>query len=40
MANWMRELGRWCPTLRGVCFHGSKDERAAFVQDVLRPGQV
>jgi len=40
MANWMRELGRWCPALRAVCFHGTKEERASIVTDVLRPGQV
>jgi len=28
LANWMNELKRWCPTLRAIKFHGTKDERA------------
>ena len=39
MANWMNEIQRWCPSLTGVRFHGSKDERQAMIQNVLKPGQ-
>ena len=27
ISNWMNELARWCPSLRAVKFHGSKEER-------------
>ena len=27
LSNWMNELDRWCPSLRVIKFHGSKDER-------------
>ena len=40
IANWMKELKNWCPALRGVCFHGTRDQRASFIDDVLRPGQA
>ena len=36
LSNWMNEFKRWCPSLRAVRFHGSKDERAVFVQEVLQ----
>jgi len=36
----MKELERFCPVLRPVCFHGAKDERAAMVEQVLCPGQA
>lgn len=28
VGNWMKELGRWCPSIRAFRFMGSKDERA------------
>jgi SWI/SNF-related matrix-associated actin-dependent regulator of chromatin subfamily A member 5 len=31
LSNWMNELKRWCPTLRAIKFHGSKDERAELI---------
>ena len=37
LANWMNEFRRWCPDLRVVKFHGTKDERAAKVEEVLLP---
>ena len=40
LSNWMNEFKRWCPELRTVRFHGSKEERAEIVQDVLQPGVV
>ncbi|GMH46812.1 hypothetical protein TrLO_g5455 [Triparma laevis f. longispina] len=39
LSNWMNELKRWAPTLRGVKFHGMKDEREELVENVLKPGQ-
>ena len=38
LSNWMNEFKRWCPDLRVVRFHGSKEERAEIIQDVLQPG--
>ena len=38
LSNWMNEFNRWCPSLRVVRFHGSKEERAELVADVLKPG--
>lgn len=29
LSNWMNELKRWCPCLRVIRFHGSKEEREA-----------
>ncbi|XP_030048100.1 SWI/SNF-related matrix-associated actin-dependent regulator of chromatin subfamily A member 5 [Microcaecilia unicolor] len=37
--NWMIEFKRWVPTLRAVCLIGDKDQRAAFIRDVLLPGE-
>jgi len=27
LSNWMNEIARWAPTLRGIRFHGSKNEQ-------------
>uniref|UniRef100_A0A672M5S6 SWI/SNF-related matrix-associated actin-dependent regulator of chromatin subfamily A member 5-like n=1 Tax=Sinocyclocheilus grahami TaxID=75366 RepID=A0A672M5S6_SINGR len=37
--NWMNEFKRWVPTLKAVCLIGNKDERAAFIRDVMMPGE-
>ncbi|XP_078391133.1 SWI/SNF-related matrix-associated actin-dependent regulator of chromatin subfamily A member 5 isoform X1 [Cetorhinus maximus] len=37
--NWMLEFKRWIPTLRAICLIGDKDQRAAFIRDVLLPGE-
>ncbi|XP_061419890.1 SWI/SNF-related matrix-associated actin-dependent regulator of chromatin subfamily A member 5-like [Lethenteron reissneri] len=37
--NWMAEFERWVPSLRAVCLIGDKDHRAAFIRDVLMPGE-
>lgn len=29
LSNWMNELKRWCPALRAIKFHGSKEDREA-----------
>lgn len=39
LKNWMRELDRWCPSLKSTCLTGSKEERAAHIRDVIAPGQ-
>ncbi|XP_067262765.1 probable global transcription activator SNF2L1 [Chanodichthys erythropterus] len=37
--NWMNEFKRWVPTLKAVCLIGNKDDRAAFIRDVMMPGE-
>jgi SWI/SNF-related matrix-associated actin-dependent regulator of chromatin subfamily A member 5 len=37
LSNWMNEFQRWCPSVRPLRFHGSKEERAEFVETYLRP---
>ncbi|XP_067850488.1 SWI/SNF-related matrix-associated actin-dependent regulator of chromatin subfamily A member 5 isoform X1 [Heptranchias perlo] len=37
--NWMLEFKRWTPTFRAICLIGDKDQRAAFIRDVLLPGE-
>ncbi|XP_073498389.1 SWI/SNF-related matrix-associated actin-dependent regulator of chromatin subfamily A member 5 [Phyllobates terribilis] len=37
--NWMAEFKRWVPSLSAICLIGDKDQRAAFVRDVLLPGE-
>ncbi|XP_059407113.1 probable global transcription activator SNF2L1 isoform X3 [Carassius carassius] len=37
--NWMNEFKCWVPTLKAVCLIGDKDERAAFIRDVMMPGE-
>ena len=27
LSNWMKELKRWCPALRAIKFHGSREDR-------------
>lgn len=39
LSNWMNEFTRWCPVLRVVRFHGSKEEREEQIRDVLKPGR-
>ncbi len=37
LSNWMKEFKRWCPSLRPISFHGTKEDRAEFVQEKLKP---
>lgn len=37
LSNWMTEITRWAPTLRGVKFHGSKEDREEFARTVMLP---
>jgi len=39
LSNWMKELKRWCPTLRALKFHGNADERKDFINYKLVAGQ-
>lgn len=33
LSNWMNELRRWCPSLRAIKFHGSREEREYMVDN-------
>jgi SWI/SNF-related matrix-associated actin-dependent regulator of chromatin subfamily A member 5 len=33
LSNWMNELKRWCPCLRAIKFHGSREEREAMIEE-------
>lgn len=37
LSNWMNEFKRWCPSLRVMRFHGTKEERLEIAQTALRP---
>lgn len=32
LSNWMNEINRWCPSLRAIRFHGSREERAELAE--------
>jgi SNF2 family DNA or RNA helicase len=32
LSNWMNELQRWCPSLRAIKFHGSREEREYMIE--------
>lgn len=38
LGNWMREFKKWCPLIRTVKLHGSKDERKQIITDKCQPG--
>ena len=38
LSNWMNEFRKFCPSLRPVRFHGSKEERKEMIETVLKPG--
>eukprot|EP01038_Epipyxis_sp_PR26KG_P008238 gene8238-11148_t len=38
LSNWINELKKWCPSLRPLRFHGSKEERAEIAEQ-LKPGK-
>ena len=33
LSNWMNELKRWCPCLRAIRFHGSREDREYMVEE-------
>ncbi|KAM8954426.1 LOW QUALITY PROTEIN: SWI/SNF-related matrix-associated actin-dependent regulator of chromatin subfamily A member 1 [Pelodytes ibericus] len=37
--NWMNEFKRWIPSICPVCLIGDKVARAAFIRDVMMPGE-
>jgi SWI/SNF-related matrix-associated actin-dependent regulator of chromatin subfamily A member 5 len=37
LSNWINEVARWCPTLRAIRFHGSKEERALMIAKEMQP---
>ncbi|XP_063074711.1 SWI/SNF-related matrix-associated actin-dependent regulator of chromatin subfamily A member 5 [Engraulis encrasicolus] len=37
--NWMNEFKRWVPSLKAVCLIGDREERNAFIRDILLPGE-
>ena len=39
LSNWMREIQKWCPSLRPVKLHGSKSERAETIKEHLSYGE-
>lgn len=39
LGNWLREFKRWCPSLRVIKVHGTKEERAKQIQQDMRPGE-
>ncbi|KAF5891766.1 SWI/SNF-related matrix-associated actin-dependent regulator of chromatin subfamily A member 5-like, partial [Clarias magur] len=39
LQNWMNEFRHWVPSLRAVCLIGDKVARAAFIRDVMMPGE-
>ncbi|XP_070553116.1 SWI/SNF-related matrix-associated actin-dependent regulator of chromatin subfamily A member 5-like isoform X2 [Ptychodera flava] len=39
LANWMAEFKKWCPSMRAVCLIGDQETRAAFIRDVMLPGE-
>uniref|UniRef100_A0A7R9YFY7 Chromatin-remodeling complex ATPase chain n=1 Tax=Pinguiococcus pyrenoidosus TaxID=172671 RepID=A0A7R9YFY7_9STRA len=38
LSNWMNEFRKFCPSLRPVRFHGSKEERRDLAENVIKPG--
>ena len=39
LANWIKEINRWCPTLRPVRLHGTKEERQELLSTTLQAGK-
>lgn len=33
LSNWMNELRRWCPALRAIKFHGSREDREYMIEN-------
>eukprot|EP01102_Stenamoeba_stenopodia_P001721 TRINITY_DN1156_c0_g1_i5.p1 TRINITY_DN1156_c0_g1~~TRINITY_DN1156_c0_g1_i5.p1 ORF type:complete len:909 (-),score=259.27 TRINITY_DN1156_c0_g1_i5:116-2842(-) len=38
LSNWMKELTKWCPSLKSFKFHGDKNQRAEMRENVLGKG--
>lgn len=37
LSNWMNELARWCPSLRVIKFHGSREDREEMIENDFTP---
>ena len=37
LSNWMNELARWCPSLRVIKFHGSREDREEMIENDFSP---
>jgi len=37
LSNWMKELDRWCPSLRPIKFHGSREDREYMIENFFTP---
>eukprot|EP00980_Cylindrotheca_fusiformis_P022389 scaffold9267_cov168-Cylindrotheca_fusiformis.AAC.1 len=35
LSNWMNELKRWCPSLRAIRFHGSREDREQMIEELF-----
>ena len=40
LSNWCNEFKRWCPVLRVLRFHGSREERQETIDTMLKPSSV
>lgn len=38
LGNWMNELSKWCPDIRAIRFHGSKEQRHEIVNESIQHG--
>ena len=36
LSNWKREFEKWCPTMKVMVFHGTKEERQSMIKDIIR----
>lgn len=39
LGNWMNEIARWCPEIRAVRFHGTRDERKHQMSNLIQYGK-
>lgn len=40
LPNWCREFANWCPSIRILKFHGSKEDRDHIISNELQPGKT
>lgn len=38
LANWEKEVNKWCPSLRSLIFQGDKESRQEIIRTSLQPG--
>merc|ERR1739838_500254 len=39
LRNWENEFKKWCPSITAVCLIGDQETRAAFIREVMMPGE-